>query len=141
MSPVPPPQLSPKVPRDDPFEQFDAEHPGKPDPRSTTGIYQQLGATTFNTKLQWGAIGTVVVAFGVLFSHTMDKADLVSTAQAQTQATADAAKKTGETNTARIEAVDAGTRMEIIRLEKKIDDNAEQTHRELAEILREVKKR
>lgn len=156
MSPVPPPRSSPKVPQDDPFEQFDAEHPApKPDPRSTTGIYNQVQSTTLATKVQWGAIGTVVVAFGVLFSHTLDKMEIVTTAQAQTQATAEAARDAGKVNALRLEAVDAGARVAIERLEKKIDTNNEkiqkdrdedrekrdEDHALLVKVLAEVKKK
>lgn len=149
MSDVPPPKKSPQVPRDeDPFASFDVEHPAKPDPRSTTGIFEQVQATTLATKVQWGAIGAVVVAFGILLNNVLTKMDLVNTAQAQTQATAEAAKDATKVNALRIESVDAGARVAIERLEKKIDTNNEKNDRDRAEdhallvkVLAEVKKK
>ncbi len=117
--------------------------------REATVISEEIAAgVKLATKIQWGAIGAVVVAFGLLLNHVLTKMDLVNTAQAETMAIAKSAGKASEINATRIEVVDAGTRAAIERLERKIDTNEEHAQKErdlqmakLDAVLREVKKR
>ncbi len=125
-----PPLKSPQVPRDD-----ESEH------QTITGTYRAVRRTEFATKLQWGAIGAVCLSIATGFGWALNKMDVVNTASAQVQATANAALDAGKTNAARIEAIDAGTRLAIERLERKIDAIAESTDRKLDRLLNAVQKR
>ncbi len=124
----PPPPLESPEPPHDPLD-------------TPSGVYRAVKRTSLSTQIQWGAIGAIVGVICTGVGWTINKVDLANEAAAQTRATANTALEASKTNSARIEAVDAGTRMAIERLERKIDSNNEATERKLSEILREVKKR
>lgn len=100
------------------------------------------------SRLKIGAIATMIGAGFSFASSVIGKFDLVNTAMAQTQAKADSAVDRTNRLETRLEAIDAGTRLAVERLERKIDTNAEQAQKERAEdrallktVLAEIKKR
>ncbi len=134
MSDVPPPRASP-APTFDSLETPSGVY------RAVQSSSEEIARTALATKIQWGAIGAVCLSIATGIGWAINKVDVVNTASAQTQATANAALEASRTNTTRIEAVDAGMRMGLERLERKIDANNEAQERKLSEILREVKRR
>lgn len=107
--------------------------------------------TAKSTRLQWvglSILGAFTVGSGVFMAWCLSVVLGLGTAQAQTKATADAARDGLVTNAARIEAVDSGTREEISALRKEIAGDREDTRKQLTDmqitmqaVLREVKKK
>lgn len=136
---IPPPRASP-TPSIDPDDVIHAETP--------SGVYRVVQRTAWHTKVQWGVVGAFLVGVGSFVNYSVGKLDIVNSAMAQTQAQGGStAQKTAEL-AQRIEAVDAGTRAAIERLERKIDSNNERQEKKIddltqavREVLREVKKR
>ncbi len=134
MNDVPPPRASPSP-------AFDSLETPSGVYRAVQSSSEEIARTALSTKIQWGAIGAVCLSIATGFGWSINKMDVVNTASAQTQATATAALAASAQNAARIDAVDAGTRMALERMERKIDASDEKMERKMAEILRAVKAR
>ncbi len=110
-----------------------------------SGVYRaissEVGAAWWHTKVQWGVVGAFLVGAGSFVTWSLNKLDLVNTAMAQSQVTTVATSDRTKVLEQRVEAIDAGMRAAIERLERKIDANNEQTDKKLDAVLREVRKK
>lgn len=136
---IPPPRASP-TPNIGPDDAIHTETP--------SGVYRVVQRTAWHTKVQWGVVGAFLVAVGSFVNYSVGKLDIVNSAMAQTQAQGGATSQKTVELAQRIEAIDAGTRAAIERLERKIDSNNETQEKKLQKmsddiglILREVRKR
>ena len=109
---------------------------------------QAVARTAFSTRIQWGAIGAVVVAFGAVFSVVLTRMDAQAQSSAQATSTSTAALDASRANAARIESVDAGTRQAIENLRRDIAEERADAAKKLTDVqltlqavLREVKRR
>lgn len=134
---APPPIPSPR-PSHDPDDTAD----------TPSGVYRVVQRTAWHTKVQWGVVGAFLVGVGSFVNYSVGKLDIVNSAMAQTQAQGGATSQKTAELAQRIEAIDAGTRSAIERLERKIDTNNERQEQKIdaltqavKEVLREVKKR
>jgi hypothetical protein len=112
---------------------------------------ESVEKTAKATKLQWiglSFLGALTLGVGGFLAWCLITLGVIGNAQAQTQATANAALDKGKTLEQRVEAVDAGMRAGLDRLERKIDVNKEDTdkklegiQRTLVQVLQEARKK
>jgi len=96
-----------------------------------------VAATARSTRLQWmglGLLGSITLGVGAFLGWCLITLGVIGAAQAQGTATANAALEQGKSNSTRIEAIDAGARAAIERLERKIDANNEATDKKLVQV-------
>ncbi len=95
---------------------------------------EAVAKTAWHTRIQWGVVGAFILGAGTFISWSLNKLDIVNVAMAQAQAQGAANTEQINRNSTRIEAVDAGTRAAVERLERKIDASEERTAKKLDDV-------
>lgn len=138
MSDVPPPAASPQV---------KIEVPDTP-----SGVFRivraDMHSVSVQTKVQWGAIGAVVLVVGGLLAWNLDAIKDAIVTSAQAKEIAKGASDKADRTAVRLESIDAGTRVAVEQLRKEIADDRANTNKQLTDmqitlqaVLREVKKK
>lgn len=129
MSNVPPPAPSPKPKVEN--ETLDRDTP--------SGVFEIATKTAKNTKVQWVAIGALLIGIARFAEWTYNKVDVVNSAMAQAKTQGDANTEDLKLVKQRMETIDSGTRGDIQRLERKIDENNVAQEKKIGELTQAVK--